>query len=85
MYFLSWIIVGLIMGWLTRKLLKEGRYGPFVDLVTCIAGAVAGGFIMRVASFPSHGELVYSTLVAILGAVILRGITAYASARRRYA
>jgi hypothetical protein len=27
MYFLSWIIVGLIMGWLTRKLLKEGRYG----------------------------------------------------------
>jgi uncharacterized membrane protein YeaQ/YmgE (transglycosylase-associated protein family) len=85
MYFLSWIIVGLIMGWVTRKLLKEGGYGPIADLAMCIAGAVAGGFIVRVASFPGHGGLVYSTLVAILGAVILRGLTGYASGRRRYA
>jgi uncharacterized membrane protein YeaQ/YmgE (transglycosylase-associated protein family) len=85
MYFLSWVIVGLIMGWLTRKLLKEGGYGPIVDLVTCIAGAVAGGFILRVASLPGHGGLMYSTLVAILGSVILRGLTGYAGSRRRYA
>jgi uncharacterized membrane protein YeaQ/YmgE (transglycosylase-associated protein family) len=85
MYFSSWIFVGLLMDWLTRKLLKEGRYGPIVDLVTCIAGAVAGGFIVRVANFPGYGGLVYSTLVAILGAVILRGITGHASARKRYA
>jgi uncharacterized membrane protein YeaQ/YmgE (transglycosylase-associated protein family) len=84
-YFLSWIIVGLIMGWLTRKLLKEGGYGPIVDLVACIAGAAAGGFIVRVVSFPDHGGMVYSTMVAILGAVLLRGLTGYASGRRRYA
>jgi uncharacterized membrane protein YeaQ/YmgE (transglycosylase-associated protein family) len=82
MYFLSWIIIGLIMGWLTRKLLKEGGYGPIVDFVTCIAGAVVGGFIVRVASFPG---LVYSTLAAILGAVILRGLSGYATGRKRYA
>ena len=85
MYFLSWIIVGLIMGWLTRKLLKEGGYGPIVDFVVCIAGAVAGGFIVLVASFPGHGGLVYSTLTAILGAVILREFTGYATHRKRYA
>ena len=85
MYFLSWIIVGLIMGWVTRKLLKEGGYGPIVDVAMCIAGAVAGGFIVRVASFPGHGGLVYSTLAAILGAVILREFTGYATDRKRYA
>jgi uncharacterized membrane protein YeaQ/YmgE (transglycosylase-associated protein family) len=78
MYFISWIIVGLIMGWLTRKLLKEGGYGQIVDLVACITGAVAGGFVGRVISFPGPGGLVYSTLVAILGAVVLRGVTGYA-------
>ncbi len=55
MYFLSWIIVGLVTGWLTRKLLKGGGYGAIVDLVMCLAGAVAGGFIVLVASFPGHG------------------------------
>ena len=84
MYVLSWIIVGLVTGWLTRKLLKGGGYGPTVDLVVCLAGAVAGGFIVLVASFPGHGGLVYSILAAILGAVILREFTGYANARRRY-
>ena len=82
MYFLSWIIVGLIMGWVTRKLLKEGGYGPIVDVAMCIAGAIAGGFIVRVASFPGHGGLVYSTLVAILGAVILRAWVASLASKR---
>jgi len=33
MYFLSWIIVGLIAGWLTGKLLTGGGYGPIMDIV----------------------------------------------------
>ena len=74
----------MVTGWLTRKLLKGGGYGPTVDLVVCLAGAVAGGFIVLVASFPGHGGLVYSILAAILGAVILREFTGYANARRRY-
>ncbi len=75
----------MITGWLTRKVLKEGGYGPIVDLVVCIAGAVAGGFIVLVASFPGHGGLVYSTLAAVLGAVFLREFTGYATDRKRYA
>jgi len=38
MYFLSWIIIGLITGWLTGKLLKEGGYGPIMNIVMGIAG-----------------------------------------------
>jgi uncharacterized membrane protein YeaQ/YmgE (transglycosylase-associated protein family) len=74
-----------IMGWLTRKLLKEGGYGPIVDFVTCIAGAVVGGSIIRVASSPNQGGLAYTSFAAIVGAAIVTGINADASARKRYA
>ena len=50
MYFLSWIIVGLITGWLTGKLVREGGYGPILNIVMGVAGAVAGGFVARLAS-----------------------------------
>lgn len=85
MYFLSWIMVGLITGWLTGKLVTEGGYGPIVNIVMGIAGAVAGGFIARLASSPAQVGLAYTVLAAILGAAILTGINAYASARKRYA
>ena len=44
MYFLSWVIAGLITGWLTGQLVREGGYGPIVNIVMGVAGAVAGGF-----------------------------------------
>jgi len=85
MYFLSWIIVGLITGWLTGKLVREGGYGPIVNIVMGVAGAVAGGFIARLASSPNSRGLAYTSLAAILGAAMVTGINAYATARKRYA
>ena len=51
MYFLSWIIVGLIAGWSAGKILKGNAYGPFMDIAMGICGAVAGGMLMRSAGF----------------------------------
>ena len=85
MYFLSWIIVGLITGWLTGKLVREGGYGPILNIVMGIAGAVAGGVVARLASSPNYGGLVYTSLAAMLGAAVVTGINAYASGRKRYA
>lgn len=84
MYFLSWVIVGLITGWLTGKLVREGGYGPIVNIVMGVAGGVAGGFVARLASSPNYRGLAYTILAAILGAVIVTGINAYATARKRY-
>ena len=85
MYFLSWIIVGLITGWLTGKLVREGGYGPIVNIVMGIAGAIGGGLLMRLTSSPIHRGLLYTSLAAILGAAIVTWINAYATARKRYA
>jgi uncharacterized membrane protein YeaQ/YmgE (transglycosylase-associated protein family) len=84
-YFLSWVIVGSITGWLIGKLVREGGYGPIVNIVMGVAGAVAGGFVARLASLPNYRGLAYTNVAAILGAVIVTGINAYASGRKRYA
>ena len=71
MFILWWIIVGLVAGWLTGKIMSGGGYGPVMDIVVGIVGAILGGFIMRSVGFAGQGGLIYSILVALVGAVIL--------------
>jgi uncharacterized membrane protein YeaQ/YmgE (transglycosylase-associated protein family) len=72
MFWLMWIIiVGLIAGWATGKLMKGSGYGPLIDIVLGIAGSIVGGWIMRMLGFYTSGGLIPSILVAILGAVVL--------------
>jgi uncharacterized membrane protein YeaQ/YmgE (transglycosylase-associated protein family) len=85
MYILSWIVIGLVAGWLTGKLVLGNGYGPIVDIAMGIAGAVGGGFIMRLASSPAHSGLAYTSLAALLGAAILTATSAYANSRKRWA
>lgn len=71
MFILWWIIVGLVAGSLTGKLMQGSGYGPIMDIVVGIIGAVAGGFIMHTLGFASQGGLIYTILVAIVGAILL--------------
>jgi len=68
---IAWIVVGLIAGWLTGKIMKGSGYGFFVDILLGIAGAMLGGFIARHLGLDPHGGFIYSTLVALGGAIIL--------------
>ena len=85
MYLLAWIIIGLITGWLTGKLLREGGYGPAVNIVMGITVAVAGGLVALLASSPNYRGLVYTIFAAILSAAIVTWINACATGRERYA
>lgn len=71
MFILWWIIVGLIAGFLTGKLMKGSGYGPLVDIAVGIVGAVVGGFMMRAMGFADQGGLIYTIFVAVVGAVLL--------------
>lgn len=84
MYFLSWIVVGLITGCLTGRLLTGGGYGPIMDIVMGIAGALGVGSIVRLAGSPAQGGLFLTSLAAMFGAAIVSGVTAYANGNRRY-
>ena len=74
MHILWWIIVGLIAGWATGKIMKGSGYGTLMDIVIGIAGALIGGFIMRFLGFAGRGGMLYTIAVAILGAVILTAV-----------
>ena len=71
MFLLWWILVGLIAGFITGKLMQGSGYGPLMDIVVGILGAVVGGFIMRAMGFADQGGLLYTILVAVVGAVLL--------------
>lgn len=71
MQIIWWIIVGLIAGWATGKVMKGSGYGAFMDIVVGIIGALVGGFIMRALGFAGRGGLIYTILVAIAGAIIV--------------
>jgi uncharacterized membrane protein YeaQ/YmgE (transglycosylase-associated protein family) len=71
MFIIWWIIVGLIAGFLTGKLMKGSGYGPIGDIVIGIVGAVVGGFIMQKLGYAGSGGLIYTIIVAIIGAVLL--------------
>ncbi len=82
MFILWWIIVGLIAGWITGKLMKGSGYGALMDIVVGIVGAVIGGFIMRTLGFAGEGGMIYTIIVAVIGAVILTWIIRLVSGKK---
>ena len=71
MFIIWWIIVGLIAGFITGKLMKGSGYGAVMDIVVGIVGAIIGGFIMRSLGYAGQGGMLYTILVAVVGAVLL--------------
>ena len=71
---LSWIVVGLIAGWLAGRVMKGGGYGLIGDIIVGVVGGLLGGFI---ASYffhvgdPMSGINLTSILIAFLGAILL--------------
>ncbi len=73
MSILSWIVVGLIAGWLAGHVMKGRGYGCLGDIVVGILGAVVGGFLATLLFGGDYisGFNLGTILVAFLGAVIL--------------
>ncbi len=82
---LSWIIVGLIAGWLAGLVVKGGGYGVIGDIILGIVGALIGGFLAS-ALFgvpnPISGFNIETLIVAIIGAIIVVWIVRLATGRR---
>ena len=57
-----------------RKNHDRLRLRGILDIVLGIIGAVVGGFIMRTLGFAGQGGMVYTIIVAVIGAVILTWI-----------
>jgi uncharacterized membrane protein YeaQ/YmgE (transglycosylase-associated protein family) len=84
MSIVSWIVLGLIAGFIGSKLVNKTGEGFFLDIALGIVGGVVGGWLFSL--FGMHGVTglnIYSLLVAVVGAVVF--LLVYHAIRRRAA
>jgi uncharacterized membrane protein YeaQ/YmgE (transglycosylase-associated protein family) len=82
---ISWIVIGIIAG-ILGKLIMPGRDpgGFLITVVIGMAGAVIGGFVLRLLGGAGvTGFNLWSIVVATLGAVILLAIYRLIAGRRQ--
>jgi uncharacterized membrane protein YeaQ/YmgE (transglycosylase-associated protein family) len=74
---LTWIVLGLVAGWLAGQFMKGGGYGLIGDIVLGIVGAIIGGFLTGVVLGRDmiSGFNIESVIIAFIGAVILIAIS----------
>ncbi len=72
MSILTWIILGLIVGFVASRLMGAGGYGIIGDIVVGILGAVLGGWLATpLLGIDVTGINLTSIAIGIVGAVIL--------------
>lgn len=79
MNFLSWIIVGGIIGWLASIVMKtDAQQGLFLNIIVGIVGAFLGGLFLApmfgTGTINGNDFSLSGLLVSFLGAVILLAI-----------
>ncbi|MDD5369810.1 MAG: GlsB/YeaQ/YmgE family stress response membrane protein [Anaerolineaceae bacterium] len=82
---LSWIVVGIIAGWLAGLVVKGGGYGVLGDLILGIVGALIGGFIASTLFHipdPVNGINLTSIVISFIGAVIVIWVLRVLGGRR---
>ena len=69
---ITWIVIGLIAGYLASHLVNKSGEGMVLDIILGIVGAFIGGVIFRaVGSSGVTGFNFWSIFVAVIGAVVL--------------
>lgn len=70
MYFLWYLLIGLVAGWLANLLFRGRGAGLFVNLIVGIIGGVLGGWLLSLFGLIPVGTL-GSLITSVVGAVVL--------------
>jgi len=70
---ISWIILGLVAGFIGSKIVNKRGEGIVLDIVLGVIGAVVGGYLVNLATGMQGitGLNPWSLLVAVVGAIIV--------------
>jgi len=67
---LSWLLVGLIAGFIGSKIVNHSGEGLMRDIILGIVGALVGGYVFQALGFAGvTGVNLWSILVASVGAI----------------
>jgi uncharacterized membrane protein YeaQ/YmgE (transglycosylase-associated protein family) len=80
----SWIILGLIAGFIGSKIVDRQGQGFWLDVALGIVGALVGGFLFSLFGVSGvTGLNIYSMIVAVVGAIVVMLIYNTLTGRRR--
>jgi len=81
---ISWIILGLIAGFIGSKIVDKQGQGFWLNIALGIVGAIVGGVLFDlVGGSGVTGLNIYSMIVAIIGSVVVLLIYNAVAGRRR--
>jgi uncharacterized membrane protein YeaQ/YmgE (transglycosylase-associated protein family) len=86
MSIITWVLLGLISGFIASRLVNKHGQGVFMDVLIGVVGALAGGFIFNLAGATGvTGFNLWSLFVSVVGSVLLLVIYhAIANAAQRH-
>jgi uncharacterized membrane protein YeaQ/YmgE (transglycosylase-associated protein family) len=69
---ISWLILGLIAGFIGSKIVNKTGQGMWLDIALGIVGAIVGGVIFSALGASGvTGLNIYSMIVSIIGAIVV--------------
>jgi len=69
---ISWIVLGLIAGFIGSKIVNKRGEGLLLDVVLGVVGAVVGGWLFSAfGAVGVTGLNLWSLLVAVIGAIVV--------------
>jgi uncharacterized membrane protein YeaQ/YmgE (transglycosylase-associated protein family) len=68
---IGYIVIGALAGWIAGSLVKGGGSGILTNILTGIAGALVGGFLLSFFVDTAAGGWWFTLFTAVLGSVIL--------------
>ena len=72
MTILTWIILGLVAGWVASLLMGSGGYGLIGDVVVGILGAIVGGWLgSMLLGIDVTGFNFTSVALSVVGAIVV--------------
>lgn len=75
MSIIAWVVLGLIAGFISSKIMNGQGEGSILDIVLGVVGAVVGGFLFNlVGATGIDGFSIWSLLVATVGAMVVLGV-----------
>ena len=76
MGFLSYIIIGIISGFVAGKIMRGGGFGILVNLVVGIIGGLLGGWLFSLLGIYSWG-IIGSLITSVIGAIVFLWILSF--------
>lgn len=70
MYFLWYLLIGLVAGWLANLIVKGSGSGLIVNLIVGLIGSMLGGWLVSLFGWLPMGT-VGTLLTSLLGAIVL--------------